>query len=321
MRSMLIFGNGVGMALDAEYFSLETALRNVWLGTQNFDKKYKNLVISAIPGLSNEKFPASEEQLDNLQVAIVASQFLKKLEDQTTKWLDDDARELPFAFKRFIHEVATYFHKSKISLPEHFASSLADYIGETASHVAVLNYDCLLYDALRDKEILTGYKGRLIDGFKREGFAPKNLDRLSPKKHGWYLHLHGSPLFVENRKLMRGERQDILPNQESHIVLTHVIHKPLIIASSDILTEYWRRFKIGLEESEKIVVFGYSGEDTHLNEALTTTCQNTPIHIIEWSGPALQEDRQRFWKAKLAGCNPKLHRLEHVLDFTAWADL
>lgn len=63
--------------MNPDYFSLRTALQAVWNGSEYFEEDHKRLVVSAIPGLSAATFPESEQQLDQLQVAIVASQFLR----------------------------------------------------------------------------------------------------------------------------------------------------------------------------------------------------------------------------------------------------
>lgn len=306
------------MAIDGQYFSLGAGLKSVWSGSEHFQQEHKQLVTSAIPGLSNEDYPESEEQLDQLQVAIVSSEFLRDFETDDVKWLSDSCRDLPQAFRRFVHEVASYFHDSNQALPAPFVEALSDYIKTTKAHIAVLNYDNLLYDSFTESEVLSGYRGSLIDGFLRNGFSKDNLDRHNINRLGWYLHLHGSPLFVGNRKLMRDERLFVVPNESSHIVLTHVQHKPLVIASSNILSEYWSRLTIALDESEKVVLFGYSGTDTHLNEVVIQHAKNKEIHVFEWDRAGGEADRIRLWNNQLKNSNVILHRLPSLLDFQDW---
>ena len=246
------------MALDEDYFSLSTGLKSVWEGSEHFRTEHKRLLVSAIDGLSINDYPQSEEQLDQLQVAIVASEFLRNFESVDVKWLSEMSREFPEAFRRFVHEVASYFYDSGKALPDSFVSHLSDFVKETKSHVAVLNYDNLLYDSFTNSGVLSGFDGTLIDGFLKAGFAKGNLDRKNTNMLGWYLHLHGSPLFVGNRKLMRDQRGFVEPDERSHIVLTHVEHKPLVIASSPILSEYWSRLPKALKEADKVIIFGYS---------------------------------------------------------------
>lgn len=317
-RLALVFGNGLGMALDSQYFALPSGLRSVWNGSEHFREEHKRLVTSALQGVSADAYPELEEQLDQLQVAIVASEFLRGFESENVKWLSDHSREFPQAFRRFVHEVASYFHDSGKHLPDPFVEPLSSFIKATKSHVAVLNYDNLLYDALKATEVLSGYNGTLIDGFLRAGFDRKNLDRNDPTRLGWYLHLHGSPLFVGNRKLMRDERAFVIPDESSHIVLTHVEHKPLVIASSEILTEYWSRLSKALTEAEKVVLFGYSGCDVHLNKVVAQSCSAKEIHVLEWSGAGQLDVRAGFWCRELHGCSIILHQLENLLAFEDW---
>lgn len=320
-RHALIIGNGLGMALDSNYFSLSTGLAAVWSGTSTFSQQQKDLVISAIPGLSSADYPKSEEQLDILQVAIVAAGFLKSFESNSVRWLSDSSRELPQAFRRFVHEVGVYFHKSKKTLPASFVNPLVDFVNNNKSHVAVLNYDNLLYDAFVEMRVLDGYSGSLIDGFWSSGFNKDNLDRHDVSRHGWFLHLHGSPLYIGNGKLMRANRQGLEPTEKSHIVLTHVEHKPLIIGSSNILSEYWRRFGKALDEAEKVVLFGYSGCDTHMNDTLRLRCKGKPLHIIEWCGNRDEASRRQYWESKLKDCSTTLHQSDNILEFTDWKHL
>lgn len=320
-RLAIVIGNGLGMAIDSEYFSLSKGLAAVWSGTSSFNQEQKNLVISAIPGLSPTDYPSSEEQLDILQVAIVAAGFLKSFESPHVKWLSNESRELPQAFRRFVHEVGVYFYNSDEALPDAFVSALAQFIDDTKSHVATLNYDSLLYDAFVQYGVLNGYHGSLIDGFQKSGFDKDNLDRYYASRHGWYLHLHGSPLYIGNKKLMRGDRQVLKPTEESHIVLTHVEHKPLIIESSNILSEYWKHFDKALDEAEKIVLFGYSGCDTHLNETIRSRCQRKPVFVIEWEGSKDGLISQKYWNKQLRDCHITIKQLRNILEFYAWKSL
>jgi SIR2-like domain len=323
-RFTIVIGNGLGMAIDKEYFKLQNGLKTVWSDTSNFSQEQKNLVISTISGLSSEDYPSSEEQLDTLQVAVVATEFLKSLEAVEAvkvERLSKQSRELPRAFRRFVHEVAAYFDKSGESLPDKFISRFAQFINETKSHVATLNYDSLLYNALSNFKVLDGYNGSLIDGFWKTGFAKTNLDRYPESRFGWYFHLHGSPLYIGNKKLMREGRQELKPTEQSHIVLTYFKHKPIIIASSSILTEYWKKFDIALSEAEKIVLFGYSGRDEHLNERICLHGQGKPVHVIEWKGDRDRNSGHKYWNEKLKGHKITINQLDHILDFDGWKDL
>ena len=318
-RSICIFGNGMGLALDPEYFSLQNGLSSVWNDTSHLSEEHKALILSAIEGTTEENPPNSEDQLDQLQVAIIATEFLCNFEVDGTSWVSPPAKDLPKTFKKYIHEVALHFHRSEHELPDEFLDPLSDYIKDSKSHVVTLNYDNLLYDGFKSKGVLDGYNGPLIDGFwAKTGFDEEHLDRHNIERHGWYMHLHGSPLFIGNNKVMGAGRDFLDPKDESHIVLTHVEHKPLIIGSSHILSSYWRRLEKAFEESGQIILFGYSGLDEHLNERIKLRKEEKELLIVEWSGAGDEDERRRYWERKIGFSRFELVRLENILEFTAW---
>lgn len=319
-RSIIIVGNGLGLALNPTYFALQSGLERVWNDTTYLSNEHKGLIRSAISGTSESNPPSSEEQLDTLQVAIIATEFLCSLEGEGLSWVSEQAKELPSAFKKYIHQVALYFHNSGEHLPQDFISHLSEYINNTKSHVVTLNYDNLLYDAFTTSGVLNGYNGPLIDGFLRAGFNEKNLIRFNRDAHGWYLHLHGSPLYIDNKKVMRTERFFLNPEEKNHIVLSHVKHKPLIIGSSHILSSYWRHLDKALDESDKIIIFGYSGLDTHLNNRIRLR-NDKEINIVEWQGAGEKNERVAFWKEALNVSRIELIQESNILEFTSWSRL
>ncbi len=317
-RSIIIFGNGLGMSLDPDYFELQSGLEYVWNSNDYLSDVHKELILSAISDTTEKIPPSSEEQLDKLQIAIIATEFLCSFEISGTSWVSDAAKELPSAFRKYIHEVAYYFHRSEKFLPREFIDPLSEYIKQTKSHIITLNYDNLLYDSLKDCKVLDGYNGPLIDGFwGKSGFNEENLDRHYPENQGWYLHLHGSPLYIGNNKIMGMGREYLDPDEKNHIVLTHVEHKPIIIESSNILSAYWRRLEKALDESEKIILFGYSGLDTHLNNRIKLRNDKT-ILVVEWCGSGEFNEREKFWKDSLKTNYIELVQLENIFEFFNW---
>jgi hypothetical protein len=306
------------MALDPEYFQLESALRSVWNGSDSFHPLHKLLVQSALPNLNGTEYPQTEAQLDQLQVALLAAKFLRSFETREACWLAEAAQQLPEAFARFIHEVAAYFHESERVLPLEFVQSLSGYVSDSASHVATLNYDCLLYDALRNSGVLAGYDGTLQDGFRKSGFDNSNMNRFEPTRKAWFLHLHGSPLFIGNQKMMREARNLFEPDEDAHIVLTHIKHKPLLIERSPILSAYWLRLHEALAESDTVILFGYSGEDIHLNQSISDRIQERRVVVVEWSGVGDPQRREVFWKTSLKCQELQLHLLPNILQFRSW---
>lgn len=221
-RATIIFGNGLGMAIDKEFFDLKNTLKDVWDKSDNVKEAHKKLIRTALPEMLPDSYPVSEDMLDKLQVVIVAAEVLQDFEKDDVAWLNEQSREMPTAFRRFIYEVAFHFQKSTHSLPLKFSKALSNFLKKTSSHIAVLNYDNLLYDALLQTKILNGYSGVLIDGFtNQKGFDPSNLVR-NRETLGWFMHLHGSPLFINNHKETGIGRDFLVPSSECHIVLTHV---------------------------------------------------------------------------------------------------
>jgi hypothetical protein len=53
-RSTIVFGNGLGMALDPEYFQLKSALYNVWNDPDLLSDDQKKLIQTVLPGTSDE---------------------------------------------------------------------------------------------------------------------------------------------------------------------------------------------------------------------------------------------------------------------------
>lgn len=323
VRSTLLFGNGLGMAIDSDIYSLEQALHKTWRDDDILDDDDRAAIRACLPDPGNNSQPDTEDDLDKLQQVLSACDFLNDIQlDEQEHWLSLRGQAFPAAIRKFLHRTSASFVNTNCELPESFMQPLAEHIKKSKSHVATLNYDDLLYEGLIQHDILCGYDGASIDGITRAGFKAENLNRRKPAGLGWYLHLHGSPLFYDApnglvRKLTRGEFNRNNDVDSTHIVLTHVRHKPAIISSSKILTEYWKRLRVAIKESDNIILFGYSGCDSHLNDLVVQTAGDKNVLIVEWSGTGKQEDREKYWKERL-GIKLELARLSNILDFTEW---
>lgn len=331
MRKVFIFGNGLGMALAPEVYNLTAVMSTVW-SKNLITEEQKSLIRACLPESTEE--PSSEEQLAKLQEIVAACEILLDIRPTPDgHWLSLKGKNFPDAVHRFAFEVArqmfiaTYSEGGKkgqpYELPEQFLSRLIEVIENTQSHVATLNYDGLLSSSFEKAGIL-GNETILRDGFVDSKFAPTNLFR--PKERGgWYLHLHGCPLFVDREKSKPSKlmlstihrNTKALKHIGRHIVLTHVAHKRSIIAASEILTAYWQFLKRALDESGEIVIFGYSGNDVHLNQLIAQKRGNKRIKVIEWLGAGYEEFRRPFWEGQLGG-NVELHLREDVLAFNDW---
>lgn len=323
----MIFGNGLGMALDHRHFSLTNAMADVWNSPTALSATQKALISRCLGG--NESVPQFEAQLDPLYQVTSACRMLAHLnmsQGMNVHWLSPEGREFPLAVGNYIHKVATRLHQFDRSLPRTFVTPLINFVRSSKSHIATLNYDKLLYEAFLDSDLmLPNYRDTiLVDGMLPRGFSKAALARHSNNDFGYYLHLHGSPLFFddENGQILKRPRHDLnmLTTQDSnHIVLTHVNHKISVIAASLALSTYWEYLSRCLNESTHIIVFGYSGDDTHLNELISIHAQSKPILVIEWNGTNYtQAHRHTYWREKLKARTLSLMHMENILDFTQW---
>lgn len=318
-RKLLIFGNGLGMALDPQHFSLTRALESVWEIDELLTPEQKQLICRCV---NHDGAPEGEHELDLLHLAVTSCESLGKIGGGRVHWLSEEGQKFPVMTARYIHKVATDLHNYDGELPAGFVSPLVDFVKDTKSHVATLNYDKLLYSSLIDNDIFNGYGGYLVDGMTvNQGFSEDNLERLYDRDFGYYLHLHGSPLFVNNgNKITKLSRDKLTINSDfigRHIVLTHVEHKPKVIAASEALSAYWNYLRFAISEIDEVVLFGYSGLDKHLNYLIRPYTKHILVKVVEWSGTGEFGQRQRYWKNEL-GEKTKLIHLDNVLEFTDW---
>jgi hypothetical protein len=318
-RKLIIFGNGVGMATDPNHFSLANAMADVWNMPGLFTEEQKHLIsrCTGVPGSA----PNSEDQLDTLHQAVGACRTLNDIAPGDIHWLSQDGQQFPEAISRYLHKVAIRLHNYEGNINEEFFLHLSNYIKQTKSHVATLNYDRLLYSYFIDSGVLSGYGGCLVDGIVGAGFDANNLIRRYGRTFGYYLHLHGSPLFLDHLgtiyKLGRHQLSLNMARHSSHIVLTHVKHKISVINQSPILEVYWQYLQASITECEEIILFGYSGLDNHLNILLTSLSQNKKIKVIEWIGAGDSATRAFFWRTTL-GFDIDLTQLDNITDFRNW---
>lgn len=320
-RKTLIFGNGLGMALDPRHFSLNRALSDVWENPRHLPVVQKDLVGRCVG--DDGQAPQGEEQLDTLHVVVAACNMLNKIGDEEVHWLSEEGQEFPAAVAKYIHRVASNLHLYDDPLPDTFLTPLFEFVRETRSNIATLNYDRLLYGAFIDHGFMNGYRGLLVDGMIDGGFGADTLERRYGNNFGYYLHLHGSPLFYDDRngfarKMTRDRLTMNSAEISNHIVLTHVTHKRSVIDASDVLSTYWDYLHDCCHEVEEIIVFGYSGGDTHLNEVLAAYARTAAIRVIEWRGAGTRRERERFWQRILRTEHFDLVREANVLDFTDW---
>jgi hypothetical protein len=322
-RATLIIGNGLGMALDPAYFSLDNAMDAAWNRRGRLSETQKEQIRLCVNVQGIEDRPHGEEHLDVLHVVGMACKLLNAIESPNVHWLSAEGGTFPLAIEKYITSVAWHYHHFRRVLPQRFVENLALFLQVTKSHVATLNYDNLLYQKLIELNILRGYFGPLVDGFyTTTGFNVDHLERKYNNSFGYYLHLHGSPLFIDYGDQIIKQRQGTVDESIStpHLVLTHVKHKRSVIANSNLLSAYWQYFEKGLNESNRIILFGYSGLDIHLNQVIAKYAPGKIIYIIEWDGAGTEIERIDYWRDKLQS-DIHLNRLANILSFIDWKTL
>ncbi|MCV2893530.1 SIR2 family protein [Lentibacter sp. XHP0401] len=306
-----------------------------WNNEETLTIAEKKLIASSMEGVEEANGPNTEDELLGAQLALMACEILQHAvnDESLEHWLTEDAMGYPRALQRYTYEIAKYFH----TVPEavtncerwrDFIESFVEFVWETKSHIATLNYDTLLYGPFNDgvvvdgvtKRLCSGFNGVLLDGYTNGlGFDKENLLRHNIANKAFYMHLHGSPLFVDGnngqaRKLTRHELEINGGDSRSHIVLTHGQMKPTVIASSPVLRMYWDKLPLALEEAEEIIVFGYSGADEHLNKLVKEHRKETPLKVIERRH---DEDRANYWSTRL-GANAEVIPMDDILSFRNW---
>lgn len=318
-RKLIIVGNGLGMALDPAHFSLDAALADIWNREGFLSPEQKSLIERCLGRLGA---PEGEHELDQLHRAVTYCKELNQIGVGEEHWLTEDGQKFPGITAQYIHKVATKLHNYGGVLPPDFEAALVTFVKETKSHVATLNYDKLLYNSLIDNNVFGPYNNTyLVDGMIGAGFSADALERRFGRTYGYYLHLHGSPLFVNHgERVVKLSRDDLTLNvneASEHIVLTHVKHKPSVIAASHVLSTYWDYLRFALSEVEEVILFGYSGLDDHLNILLRPYLKAIRLRVVEWSGAGDQATRGTYWRNTL-GHVDEVNRLDNITGFDQW---
>jgi hypothetical protein len=325
MRKTLVFGNGLGMAIHPQVFDLRTVMEKVWKSPTTLSDDERELIRSCLPDPTAE-MPESEADLGKLQEVVDACAVLRTINVEGRHWLTEEGKRFPSAINSYAWEVSKLIYieseKEENRPPKAFCDSLMSFLIKTSSHVATLNYDYLLAGIISSnanlkKMFKTGVSMRGSD-FSREKLFRDDEDRQS-----WYLKLHGSPNYLVNEsgKLVSAtavarpasiKESGLSPA----VILTHAVHKTSAIRKFEILTTYWEFLERAIDESDEVVVFGYSGNDIHLN-SIISLADEKPKRVIEWLGSGTKKDRESFWVEQL-GRRTKLVQMENILKFRDW---
>ncbi len=330
MRKLLLFGNGIGRALDPVYFDLGRALRTAWDDPVVLNDEQKQLIWQCLPAdvIEENEFvaPQSEDQLGQLQRVLAACDEIQKCEIRGgADWLNSNGKAFPFAIRSFIHRAASYFHEGDHILPATFISPLRSFLLQTRSHVVTLNYDELLYRSFIGTELFNGFQC-MLDGFVG-AFSTDNLSRFRPSQQSYYLHLHGSPLYYSSvHGTLHKSGLKALPElhgySSTHLVLTDVKYKRSVIGASEILRTYWEVLERAMSESQGVILVGYGGDDTHLNELIRKHFTDKQIEVVErahdkYSIEPTRSQRFDFWRLRL-GKAPSIFWHENILNHQNW---
>lgn len=331
-KNLFIFGNGLGRALENNFFQIEPAMRAAWDDKECLTEVQRDLIsrcISKATGESRE--PRAEHELEPLYDVLEACETIAEFETVDVRggaWLTEHGVQFPQAIRKYIHRVSRYFHEreeigfdDRDYLPESFSAPLYDAACNIGINVATLNYDDLLYNIFTETPVFGEYK--LRDCFFRDGFDYDRAQKKHNEPWGWFLHLHGSPLYQSHpgrvpTKMTRWDLKKFEGGPTNHVILANVENKAKLIDSSEILRAYWLRFRSTVSAANNIVLFGYSGEDLHLNDVIETSAGDARIRVVEWSGAGEIGARNIYWTSALGGKNVEVIPLDDILQFTDW---
>lgn len=325
MRNLIIVGNGLSLSVDAHFFTLGRAMASVW-ESDRITNDEKALIRRCLP--SGVEAPEREDHLANLQRVVDACETVLEFENADRgggDWLTDTGQSFPMAIRYYVHAIASEFHPEVHDLalepPARFLDALNENLERYGSTVATTNYDGSLYRGLCDRSSFQSYK--TLDGFQGYPlkFSESNLTRRTSRK-GYYLHLHGSPLFIEEEgiivKLPRDDIRNRTPHASRHIVLTHAKYKTQLIGSSALLSAYWTKLSQISDDFDRILWIGHSGGDHHLNSFIARYYPKTPITIVEWSGTGENSSRLQYWRSKFSDRVEEVLQLNSLCEFEAW---
>lgn len=343
--TLFLVGNGLGRAIDNDYFALHEGIRRVWESGDEVVVENHQPILRCLNRENSQLGQPQEEEFEPIYLATKACSALSKIESGENLWLTDLGRDFPKSINYVLGKFGSSFHcdlrEIKNQKFHNFISRFTQYISDNSCHVATLNYDNLLYQSFFENGILNGFRNgsRLLDGFTANGISEGPLifdDQWLERKErnltmGFYIHLHGSPLFIDGevciQKLRQSELVESFNNEnlrfnKRHLVLAPTRMKPDLIIESPLLDRYWTLFDQALRQTNRVVLLGYGGFDIHVNETLKrwsmTGTKDVDVTVVT------RRDSSRglnFWASKCFGTTePNTSKLtlktyESILDF------
>lgn len=213
-----------------------------------------------------------------------------------------------------------------------FTLALIEHFAKEESSIATLNYDKLIYGAM-----VAAHFDNVLDfddGFRGKEtpvFRSKALNEAIRQDEGLYLHLHGSPLFLTSQNERGGDQIEKKPpgqipkipgSSKSHLILNNSYFKQADIEKSALLSSYWKAYRALVAKADRIILFGYSGCDDHLNATINLLGKGNVTRVVEreWEKercPDGQNIKQgEYWDMVIPGS--ELITMPNILDFRDW---
>ena len=177
-------------------------------------------------------------------------------------------------------------------------------------------------------------KAGFDDGFRGKGtpvFDPKALNEAISQGTRLYLHLHGSPLFLTSQKEHGGDQIEKKPtgqipkisgSSQSHLILNNSYFKQADIEKSALLSSYWKAYRALVAKADRIILFGYSGCDDHLNATINLLGKGNVTRVVEreWDKERCPDGKNikqgDYWARIIPGS--ELITMPNILDFRNW---
>lgn len=224
----VLVGNGLGMALDSKYFTLEAGMKSAWDKMKEEGGVDSTTFQKALKAFLDEKVPENEDDLQKFHETLITllkiESLGKQIPEEIMKVIHPEAHNFKTSYREYILHVAAHFYNYDVKIYndpfvfgsieilngipqasrspfEKFIEKFTNFIkGKFESggivHVATLNYDGLLYREFINSKIISRTGGSLFDGVSTKvGLNRKVLDWTGK---GRYLHLHGSPMFYND---------------------------------------------------------------------------------------------------------------------------
>ena len=318
---LIIIGNGLGRAIDKNHFLLETALNAAW--DSGVLAQQKKNALSRWAMLGAQGSPTTEEQFG--RVFVVMREAWKLQENSLVSTVDlteDDIRS-------FCHKAACHFHEDAFSSADSerrkvaFVDALQKHIASRKTSIATLNYDRLLYGSMVKAGLDDGFRGR-----KHPVFSPEALTEALRQGTPLYLHLHGSPLFLTEQKNRITKMRTVAiaktsGSSQSNLILNNSYFKQVDIEASVLLKSYWHAYRALVAKANRIILFGYSGCDDHLNATINILGKGQVTRVVEFESkkrnptdPQREIAQREYWDLIIPGS--ELCPMQNILDFGDW---